>query len=381
MQRDQVALGRRRHQRPAIDRPARPLQDRLALDEVGTVPGERPGSTRSRSRRRPRARPRPGSGSGRAPPRPGPGADPRAAALPRGRPRRPGSCGAPRARACASRQVPPSWPPNPSRAAHTSACRVDGVEQVAAHPVGLDHLGVERVVDAVRLGQQLEIAPGALEPPRPPARSRRPPPASSIACGPGGPAVAELVGRVGVAGEEHRALGRHRRPAQQIRGSCSPIGRSTTRVPPRPVRATTIRGCSARRCRSGTRQRRAGGAASPPAPPRPPRPARSRAACPRWRPGAGRARAARRRRGPPAGSAGRARPARCPTPEARAISLSVADTPPRVGSRSTCTSTPVASMSATRSCSAAVSLTRSWCRTPAPRGSSSPPRRARRCRR
>ena len=45
-----------------------------------------------------------------------------------------------------------------------------------------------------------------------------------------------------------------------------------------------------------------------------------------------------------------------PTPAVLAISLSVAATPPRVGSRSTCTSAPVSSMAATSPCSGAVSL-------------------------
>lgn len=45
-----------------------------------------------------------------------------------------------------------------------------------------------------------------------------------------------------------------------------------------------------------------------------------------------------------------------PTLAARAISLREAPMPPRVGSRSTCTSAPVASMAATNPCSGAVSL-------------------------
>ena len=98
--------------------------------------------------------------------------------------------------------------------------------------------------------------------------------------------------------------------------------------------------------------------------------ARTRAACPRWPPTAGRGRATRTRRAPPAGSGRRARRATCRRLLPCAISFSVAATPPRVGSRSTCTSAPVSIMAATSPCSGAVSLAIGGRRTPAPHGNS-----------
>ena len=64
----------------------------------------------------------------------------------------------------------------------------DGVEQVAAEPVGLDDAAVERVGDAVRAGDQLEVRPGALE-----ALGERPDP-SEVAAGDG--LAEQLVGRI-----------------------------------------------------------------------------------------------------------------------------------------------------------------------------------------
>ena len=88
-----------------------------------------------------------------------------------------------------------------------------------------------------------------------------------------------------------------------------------------------------------------------------PRPgARTRPACPRWRPGGGRGPATSRRWRPPRGPAGARSSSAIPTPDADAISFSEVATPPRVGSRSTCRSCVTASIAATRPFSGAQSL-------------------------
>ena len=59
----------------------------------------------------------------------------------------------------------PARPSRPRKRSSTwrASGRADAVEQLVADPVRLDHARVERVGDAVRAGDQLEVRPRAVE--------------------------------------------------------------------------------------------------------------------------------------------------------------------------------------------------------------------------
>ena len=106
---------------------------------------------------------------------------------------------------------------------------LDPVEQLVADPVGLDDARVQRVADAVRARDELEVGPGPLEGlrqlcepavglSRRPVLEKRPPDV--------GAAESECIRRVGVAREEERAPRSCRdRPAESRHGCHERAGR------------------------------------------------------------------------------------------------------------------------------------------------------------